>query len=504
MPVAIVMSKKFQSIRRILGVFGLTLQFFTFVAAQEMNVTLSIDEKRPTELRVSGTFTKERPANESHVLAFAENFAGTSIASDRISNPHAQDDKGEALQLVTLPRCCIALGKIVDFSYTVNIRSKDKVRDTAHVSWLKDQTGVLMLGDLLPQEFKPSGKVRYATVNLELPSGWRSFSTARQGPNGSLIVSDLDNSVIFIGTGWNISQIVVDRDRFTVLTGGDFQFSRDEIETRSRAILLEYSQLFGELSGGNYVVAMYRPNLAVGEWAADTRGRTALIATTEMPFTSQTLQQVDEQLRHELFHFWIPNGVSLRGNYDWFYEGFALYSSLRLAVRSNTIRFDDMLDTMGRAFSTNGSTGLIQLAKQRYNGSERELYAKGLAFAFLCDLALNISSKGKRNTDLLVRQLYGTYKDSPVRTDGNEAVLKLLNTNPELRPIIDRYVTGSQGSPDNQSISEVSLLDNAGLDITTANGAKKLSVKQKLTSRQKAILDNLGYNSWRKLLKDSK
>jgi len=465
-----------------------------------MNVTLTIDENRPFEVTVSGYFKKERPSNEAHVLAFADNVAGISIAPGRISKPAAKDGNGNALQLVTAPRCCIALGKIAEFSYTVDLRTTDSLRDAAHVSWLSDKTGVLMLGDLLPQEFKPSGKIRNATVNLEIPNGWRSFSTARQGPNGTLLISDLDNSAIFIGTGWKSSQFDVERNRITVVTGGNFQFARDEIETRSRAILLEYSRLFGDLSGGNYLIAINRPNLAAGEWAADTRGRTVLIATTEMPFKSQTLQQLDEQLRHELFHFWIPNGVSLSGNYDWFYEGFALYSSLRLAVRSNTIRFDDMLDTMGRALSVESSTGLIQLAKQRYKGSEREMYAKGLAFAFLCDLALNISSKGKRNTDTLVRELYSTNKDSPVRTDGNEAALKLLNSYPELRPLVDQYITGIQGRTDKQLINAKSLLENSGLDITTENGAKKLVVKHKLTSRQKEILDKLGYNSWRKLV----
>lgn len=501
---SLVMSKKFQLVRLFFGVLGLTLQFFTFAAAQEMNVTLSIDEKRPYELTVTGSFKQERPLNESHVLAFAENVAGIVLPAERISKPYARDDQGNALQLVTTPRCCIALGKIVDFSYIVDLRSTYRLRDAAHVSWLKDQTGVLMLGDLLPQEFKPTGKIRNATVNLELPNGWKHFSTARQGPSGTLVISDLDNSAIFVGTGWRSSQFEVERNRFTVVTGGVFQFSYDEIDSRSRAILLDYSRLFGELSGGNYLIAVYRPNLAAGEWAADTRGRTALIATTEMPFKSQTLQQLDEQLRHELFHFWIPNGVSLSGRYDWFYEGFALYSSLRLAVRSNTIRFDDMLDTLGRALSVESSTGLIQLTKERYSGSERELYAKGLAFAFLCDLALNISSKGKRSSDTLVRELYQTFSDRAERTDGNEAVLKLLDSYPELRPIVGQYVTETQGRQDKKLIDAASLFDNSGLDLTTSNGLTKLSVRSKLNSRQKAILDKLGYNSWRKLVKDSK
>ena len=55
-------------------------------------------------------------------------------------------------------------------------------------------------------------------------------------------------------------------------------------------------------------------------------------------------RQVLEEGPYELHG--IPNDVNLSGNYDWFYEGFALYQSLKLAVGLNRIRFEDFLDTL--------------------------------------------------------------------------------------------------------------------------------------------------------------
>ena len=510
MPVAVVMSKKFQSIRRFFGVLGLTLQFFTFAAAQEMNVTLSIDEKRPFELRVSGMFKKERSANESHILAFSESIAGVALPLSRISSATAKDRDATELQLVSTPRCCIAMGKIETFSYNIDLSKINGIRSEAHASWHSNQFGILMLGDILPQDFLPSGRRRSANVSIELPNGWRTFSSERRIEEHKYSVADIDNAVIFVGKNWTETSIGVLNRRFTILMNGDHQFSQTEVADKVRAITTAYFSKYGELKGERYTIALFKPRSTTpfDTWEADTRGTTALIATVGKPFKSQSLQQLDEQLRHEIFHLWIPNGVNLSGNYDWFYEGFALYSSLKLAVESNTIRFEDMLDTLTRALAANDEQrpqiGLIQLSKSRFSGSESHLYSKGLVFAFLCDLALNVASKGKKSTDTLVREIFERNQNDGVRSDGTNTVLTALLSNPELRPLVEQFVTPEELRSDKRLINATTLLENSGLELALNDGRKKLVVKQKLTSRQKAILDKLGYNSWRKLVKDSK
>ena len=166
---------------------------------------------------------------------------------------------------------------------------------------------------------------------------------------------------------------------------------------------------------------------SVGTWEADTRGSTITIVSSDMPFKTQSLQRLHEQLRHEIFHLWIPNGVNLSGNYDWFYEGFALYQSLKVGVAVNRIRFEDMLDTLSRAYNIDSmqsqKLSLIDASKNRWNGSNTQVYARGMLVAFLCDLALLEKSKGKLSTDDLLRDLYEAHRPTAPRQDGNAAVL---------------------------------------------------------------------------------
>lgn len=203
-----------------------------------------------------------------------------------------------------------------------------------------------------------------------------------------------------------------------------------------------------------------------------------------------------------MFHLWVPNGLNLSGNYDWFYEGFALYQSLRTGVATNTIGFDNLLDTLGRARLIDAGRvapiSLIDASKIRFTGANTHIYARGMLVGFLCDIALLNHSKGKRSVESLLREIYQKHHNDESRLDGNEAVLAALAKYPELRPIIDRYITGSE------KIAWEEYLQTAGLESIGPITASRLSVLKKPNSRQKDLLDKLGYNTWRKLSKDLK
>jgi len=113
--------------------------------------------------------------------------------------------------------------------------------------------------------------------------------------------------------------------------------------------------------------------------------------------------------------------------------------------------------------------------------------------AFLCDLALLDKSKGKRSVADLLRELYASHRPPNASQDGNAAVLALLRSHNELIPIIDRNITGPE------SIDWAALLKAAGLEAEVRDQLTNLKVTAKPSSRQKELLDKLGYNSWRKL-----
>jgi hypothetical protein len=82
--------------------------------------------------------------------------------------------------------------------------------------------------------------------------------------------------------------------------------------------------------------------------------------------------------------------------------------------------------------------------------------------------------------------------------DGNTAVLALLRSNPGVVPIVEKYVSGSE------KIDWTSEIATAGIEDSDAGILTSLRVKEKPTGRQKALLDKLGYNNWRKLAPTSK
>ncbi len=221
-----------------------------------------------------------------------------------------------------------------------------------------------------------------------------------------------------------------------------------------------------------------------------------------MPFKNQSVQRLHEQLRHEIFHLWLPNGVNLTGKYDWFYEGFALYQSLKFGVASNNLRFDDFLASLAQAYRIDSIQldrgSLIAASERRWSGANTTVYARGMLVAFLCDLAMLERSKGKRSVSDLIREVYQRGAAAKTPLDGNEVVLAAMRNDVELKSIADKYITGSE------PIDWRSELLAAGIASDGDGAATRLTVVQKPNGRQKDLLDKLGYNNWRKLSGSSK
>ncbi|MEQ1923671.1 MAG: hypothetical protein ABL952_14280 [Pyrinomonadaceae bacterium] len=332
-------------------------------------------------------------------------------------------------------------------------------------------------------------------VRFEIPVGWRASSTGRMSIGPSFEISDLSNGVVVVGKDLLEIPIAHPGGSTHIALDGTWNFRNSDTIEIFKEVRGYYQQVFGGWIPGEIQVNFVKFPMAVnsGEWEADARGKTITIFSSDMPFPNQSVQRLHEQLRHEIFHLWVPNGVNLTGNYDWFYEGFALYQSLKMGVGVNRIRFDDYLDTLSRAQAIDtrqsNRTSMIEASRNRWNGSNTDVYARGMLVAFLCDLAMLDASKGKRSTNDLVRALYAKHSGNAPSQDGNAAVIALMKQRPELVQIADRYVTGAE------KLELTPLIAAAGIEL---NGGK-LTVVAKPTGRQKDLLDKLGYNNWRKL-----
>jgi predicted metalloprotease with PDZ domain len=284
---------------------------------------------------------------------------------------------------------------------------------------------------------------------------------------------------------------------------GNWQFSDAEAVEMTKSIVEEYLKIFDQLpkSLSQIILSPFpQENPNSDRWRAETRGSTVTIVSGVLPYKSQAIQRLHEQLRHEIFHLWLPNSLALSGNYDWFYEGFTIYHALRTGVELNQIRFEDFLNTLGKAYdlSEEQTNSLVELSNKRWMGTGNVVYAKGLVVAFLCDAALLQASKGKRNLKNVFRQVYEKHQRPNQIEDGNSAITNILRGFPELKPILENYIAGRA------KIDWENDLTALGIEQEKSDFGVQLKVATKLNGRQKDLLDKLGYNQWRKILQKTR
>lgn len=502
------MSKTFRSFLPIFAASVLILHLFNNSNAQDIEATIKLDSSQPEIVSISGKNLKIAGIPRRN-LAFLTSVAGIDVSDERISDVKLFDANGTPVSYKRFaPGEYVADAAFERWSYQVKLTSPKDQKLLAHMSWMMKNTGIIALDDLLP-EFPKSENIRAATVIFDIPEEFRRpawpirTSVPRLDKNYyGFNVTDITQTTFHIGRGWNCLEAFNLSNRKSSATVstcylGDIHpdFERGLMVT---AIHRDYQARFGGQALSVEIAIIKLGHNTKDTWEAETRGRNITIVTSDTAFASQAEQQLHEQLRHEMFHLWFPNGVNLSGNYDWFYEGFALYQSLKTGVALNRIRFDDYLDTLSRAYDINKGQNqklsLLDASRNRWVGDNNTLiYARGMLVAFLCDLALLEKSKGKRSVTDLLRKLYESHKPPNPETDGNAAVLKLLGSYSELTSIIDRNITGSE------SIEWSDLLKGAGLEAALKDQTAKLKVIAKPSGRQKDLLDKLGYNNWRKL-----
>ncbi len=496
-------SSDFYSMSKLFSIFALDflvcvqiLLFVNISDAQDIEAVIKIESISPPVVSVRGRFLNAEAKN----LAFLREYAGTENLAERFTDVAVTGRDGQAIGLKKLmPGEYVAESNYNAFNYNVDLETPGKASAAAHTSWVSRDIGVLMLDDLLPQTGRKS-----ARINVAVPAGWKIASVDREAAAGWFVIDDIERAVFVLGTDLREKKVDFEGFELRVLFSDSWQFSDAEAAEMAREIYSDYRKLFGAAVSQKAQINLLRFPVAVspGTWEADTRGLTITILSAEMPFKTQSLQRLHEQLRHEIFHLWVPNGLNLVGNYDWFYEGFALYQALKSGVKVNRIRFEDFLDTLSRAHSIDSMQSrrisLIDASKNRWNGANTQVYARGMLAAFLCDVAMLQNSKGKRSVEDILRKLYDGHNFSKPRQDGAAAVLKLLTSHQELRPIVDKYVKGSE------KIAWQRDLHAAGIESTEENFITKLKVVPKPNGRQKDLLYLLGYNNWRNLAPVSK
>ena len=475
--------------------------FFIFnISAQEFEVNIKLISNSPAVLRVEGKFTRENKIEPEKSWAFPRSFAGIENLGARVSELKLKDANNQEVSYKKLIDGEYLAENPAEFwSYQINVDSPPNEKALAHVSWLKDELGILMLGDLLPQ-FNANNKAISAKIKFDFPPDWKVLSGEKRILENTFSVANIEKAVFLIGKNWREVKTSNENNALDFAISGEWNFSDAEAANMAKDIFEEYRKLFGEIPKSKIQIALahFPKEIKFGRWEADTRGATSLIFSSDMPFKTLSLQRLHEQLRHEIFHLWIPNNLALTGNYDWFYEGFTVYKALKTGVQTNQIRFEDFLDTLSQAYRIDDfqtqTLSLIEASKNRWNGANSQVYSRGMLIAFLCDVALLRQSKGKRSIDDIFRQIYSKHRAPNELQDGNAAVLNVLKSYPELKLIIEKYINGTE------KVNWQTDLESVGIESAKTEFDVKLNIKPKLNSRQKDLLNKLGYNNWRKIL----
>lgn len=441
------------------------LHFFTNAAGQESQVSIEIPAGSSLA-RVSG-----KNSDGMRNLSFLRSIGSFDGLGNRISDVRLRNGNETIPYIAATPGEYVADRPFTEWSYSIAVSPRKEVNAAAHITWIADGRGLLMLGDILPL----GTAAAVVRINGSVPQR----------------INDVGNAVFSFGAGFRTVKL---SSTFRLEIADGWQFTDGEAAEFAGNVFDHYRGLYGGEPAGETVLRIVKFPIPVspGQWQAETRGKNITIISSDMPFRTQSLQRLHEQLRHELFHLWIPNGVNLSGDYAWFYEGFALYSSLKLAVTANRIRFDDFLDTLSRARAIDARQtnrmSLIEASAKRWSGAETYLYARGLFTAFLLDIHLLESSSGRRSVDHILRTLYLRYRIPAARLDGTEAAVALLNEHPEIRPLASAYVQGAK------TFDDPGMLSVAGLELR----GNTLAVTAKPNRRQREMLDRLGYNNWRR------
>jgi Peptidase M61 N-terminal domain len=464
----------------------------TAVRAQSLSVTVEVLPGAPGRLLMQGS------GSPRQTWSFRDSYAGVLGLGNRVRGFQLFDANGKQIAVRRIaPGQFESSEPATNFKYEIELTPTSRPSDAAFTSWLALDRGMLMLGDVLPES--PSQRPETVSVRLVMPSGWTAYAS----DSGKLVTqiesADPNRPVIVVGKKLRTSTSAILGKPFTLLTDGDWAFAdNDALEVVGNVLKFHSANVGAFPCESASLVLLPLPQASAGnKWSAQTRGCTVTLLMGKVPSKVGALSQLGLALTHELFHLWVPNGLALAGDYDWFYEGFTMYQAARAAVRLDLLSFDQFLNAIADAYD--GSSGgdaqnlsLIEASQQRWTSGASTVYSKAMVVAFLYDLNLRWQTKGKRSLDDVYRTIMANHLAKPprdtARLDANSAVVGALRLEVSDQDFVNRLVVMRA------TIDLQKELGPFGLHVERPAVRTHISANAQLTSRQRDLLKQLGYN----------
>lgn len=454
--------------------------------ADSLDIVISVASLDPPRIRVEG----KRDAG-ARAWSFRNVYAGAMGLAERIENFKLEDSEGRVVFVRKLaPGEYSSDSDAMRFSYEMRLNPPSNDADTARISWLTNERGLLLAGDLLPLSHKN------AYVRFSLPNGWTVSTNEVAKNNIGYHIEGIEQAVFLVGRDVRSKSSRVGANDLTVAATGAWAFTDKEFERTVGDILKDYSEEFDStpLRRVSVFVLPFPRSVSAQIWSAETRGGSVVLVSGQWPSKIAALIRLDNILAHEILHLWIPNALALEGEYDWFYEGFTLYLALRSGVKRGQLTFRDYLDGLGRAFdgyeTHKGAQdiSLIEASRRRWTQAQALVYQKGLLVAYLYDLTLMQRTDGKLSLEDVYRGLVKKHGLRGTRAEANSSVLSALNSVGGMQDFTERFIVKT---------SEISLsveVGRFGLKMIPGGIRARVEVSDGLSRQQRELLAKLGYN----------
>jgi predicted metalloprotease with PDZ domain len=461
--------------------------------AQSISARITVLSVSPGRVRIEGERTDATTA-----WSFRKQYGSISGLEERIEKLTLSDHSGAQVPVRKVaPGEYSAESAANRFAYEVKLEPPAQTSDAAYVSWLTDERGILLPGDLLP---RPAGEQaalkRSAQLRFVLPATWSIAANETKQADGQFQATDVERAVFLTGADMRQQHERVGQMDFSYVTSGRWAFTDEEAAKLAASILKEHTTVLGGPARQSVMLLLIPFPRPVGadRWSAETRGGTVTLLSGQSPSRTVALAQLGVPLTHELFHLWIPNGLALDGDYDWFYEGFTIYQAMRVGMRLELLTFQDYLNALGRAFDSYTSISgrdqlsLVGASEQRWKSQSGLVYHKGLIVAFLYDLTLRQQTKNNRSLDDVYRELFRRHRSSEAKADGNSAVISILKSQSGMQEFVRQFI-------ENPVVIDLrSAVAPFGLEVSRGGVRTHLAVSDSLSRAQRDLLRKFGYN----------
>lgn len=453
--------------------------------AQALHARIHVISAAPARIRIEAEFPKP-----TEVISFRNSYAGVLGLGDRIDTLEVLRTNGESVRLEKqAPGEFQTTEKFTQVRYEMTLPEPARPAQMSHVSWLKQDHGLLMLADLLPQS---AGVFSSTVIDLEVPTGWTiAANTTKEGSQFS--TDDPENAVFLVGPAVNEKREHLAAANFSLITSGKWPFSDKDAIKVAEQILDQYSKVtrFELKSNAVLMLVPYPGEAGPESWSAETRGNVVVLLLGRNAGRKQVLSRLGIVLSHELFHLWVPNSLKLDGDYDWFFEGFTLYQALRMDLRLGLISFNDYLRTIARVYDSylasadRDKLSLIEASERRWTTSSSLVYEKGMLVGFIFDLTLRRLSGCSQSIDGVYGDLFAR---SPTRQgNANEIIIKALTSREGLQSFARDYIESAG------PIELDSVVSAYGIQLQRGTSGATLTVRHDADKEQRKLLKCIGY-----------